>query len=205
MEGIDCAKLAPFVGQASAETPARCVFWERIFAALGAPESNANQSAGNAILPSMFHPFPGMSGLALGALTGAVVATISYKFKKFEAYNLDPLNERGALEPFLAKYIRTAEFVIGLASGSIVLLVGSSAFHGQNGHLPWIYASPLLLLCWCVLYGVVFMVWLILSYEEHRHGNPHTRLAYTCSETLGFSSLLCFWMGYVWLVIAVTR
>jgi len=102
----------------------------------------------------------------------------------------------GAFEPFLAKYIRVAEYVIGLATGSIILLVGSSALHGQGGHLPWFYASPLLLLAFCVIYGVGFMVWLIYNYEEHQHGNPHTRFAYSLSLSLGFSSLACFCVGF---------
>jgi len=49
------------------------------------------------------------------------------------------------------------------------------------------------------------MVWLIFSYEDYRHNNPHARFAYSLSETLGFSSLACFCFGYVWLIIAVTR
>ena len=49
------------------------------------------------------------------------------------------------------------------------------------------------------------MVWLIFNYEEHQHGTPHTRIAYALSETLGFSSVACFCVGYVWLIIAVTR
>ena len=55
------------------------------------------------------------------------------------------------------------------------------------------------------MYGVAFMVWLIFNYEEHQHGNPHTRRAYALSETLGFSSLFCFCAGYISLVIFVTR
>jgi hypothetical protein len=86
-----------------------------------------------------------------------------------------------------------------------VLLVGSSALHGQAGHLPWFYATPLLLLGWCVVFGIGFMVWLIFHYEDYQHGNPHTRFAYSLSETFGFSSLVCFGVGYVWLIIAVTR
>jgi hypothetical protein len=111
---------------------------------------------------------------------------------------------KDTFEPFLAKYIRVAEFLIGLATGSIVLLVGSSALHGQGGHLPWFYASPLLLLAWCVVWGIGFMVWLIFNYEHHQHGNPHTRPRYALSETLGFSSLICFVVGYVWLIFRVT-
>jgi len=98
-------------------------------------------------------------------------------------------------QPFLDKYRRPAEFRIGLATGSIVLLVGSSALHGQNGHLPWHYASPLLLLAWCVLYGLVFVAWLILHYVGYQHGDQHTKVLCSLSETLGFSSLACFVIG----------
>lgn len=159
------------------------------------------------MLPCMWHPFPGFSGAALGALISVTVGSLSYFTKKKEigAYNLDPKGRPGAFEPILGRYLRVGEFVIGLATGSIVLLVGSSALHGQNGHLPWVYATPLLLLCWCVLYGVFFMVWLIYGYEMYQHDNIHTRLRYALSETLGFSALLCFATGYIWLIIVVTR
>jgi hypothetical protein len=153
----------------------------------------------------MFHLFPGFCGALIGLLIFPAFYSILYVTKEFGEYNLDPQQQAGAFEPFLSKYIRLAEFMIGLASASIVLLVGSSALHGQNGHLPWHYASPLLLLCWCILYGLVFMTWLILHYEGHRHGDRHTKAKYALSETLGFSSLTCFVIGYCWLIIAVTR
>lgn len=153
----------------------------------------------------MFHPFAGISGLELGAVAFIGIGSACYFTKKSKAYHLDPKGVPNTFEPLLAKYIRLAEFVIGLASASIVLLVGSSALHGQSGHLPWTYASPLLLLCWCILFGIGFMAWLILSYEEYQHGNPHTRERYALSEALGFSSITCFVVGYAWLIIAVTR
>jgi hypothetical protein len=152
----------------------------------------------------MIHFIPGFTGLMLGLLIFFGIGTISYLTKKYETYNLDPMNKPGAFDPFLTRYIRAAEFIIGLATGSIVLLVGSSALHGQGGHLPWFYASPLLLLAFCVIYGIAFMIWLIFHYEDHQHGNPHTRFAYALSETLGFSSLLCFCSGYIWLIFRVT-
>jgi L-malate glycosyltransferase len=37
-----------------------------------------------------------------------------------------------SISALLARYIRLAEYVIGAATGSIVLIVGSSAFHGQG-------------------------------------------------------------------------
>lgn len=125
--------------------------------------------------------------------------------RKIAAYDFDPQGKPGAFDPLLQKYLRLGEFMIGLATGSIVLLVGSSAFHGKGGHLPWFYASPLLVLAGSVIAGISFMAWLILSYEEAQHGNPHTPEAYTLSETLGFSSLALFCIGYVWLIIVVTR
>ncbi len=85
---------------------------------------------------------------------------------------MDPHERPSAFEPFIARYIRAAEFIVGLATGSIVLLVGSSALHGQGGHLPWFYASPLLLLALCVAYGIAFMVWLNYSYENYQQGIP---------------------------------
>jgi hypothetical protein len=45
----------------------------------------------------------------------------------------------------------------------------------------------------------------ILNYEDVQHGNPHTARAYAFIETLGFSSLLLFVIGYFWLIFAVTH
>lgn len=150
----------------------------------------------------MVHLRPGLCGAVLGPLLFVTIALCSYLSKKHKTYNLDPKGEPGAFREFLDRYIRVAEFIIGLATGSIVLLVGSSTLRSQ-GRLPWFYASPLLLLCWCVIFAVIFMVWLIFNYEEYRHGNSHTAMGYTLSESLGFSSLSCFCIGYVWLIVAV--
>jgi hypothetical protein len=127
-----------------------------------------------------------------------------YYTREHEAYNLDPKGKWNAFEPFLTKYLRISEFIIGLATGSIVLLVGSSALHGQIGRVPPEYASPLFLLAACVCYGILFMVWLTYHYEEYQHDARHTKIAYTLSLTLGFSSLACFCVGYIWLIIRVT-
>jgi hypothetical protein len=154
---------------------------------------------------SCWHLFPGFSGAILGPMIVGLIAGISYSTKVHGTYNLDPRGVPGAFEPLLVKYIRAAEFIIGLATGSIVLLVGSSALHAQGGRLPWFYASPLLLLGWSVILGVAFIVWLIHSYEEYQHENPHTKLTYTISEALGFSSLACFCFGYITLIVLVTR
>ena len=153
----------------------------------------------------MWHPFAGFTGLLIGPTFTVAVWCACYFTKEHEAYDIDPKGEPGAFEPLIAKYIKAAEFIVGLATGSIVLLVGSSALHAQGGRLPWFYASPLLMLAWSVILGVAFIVWLILRYETYQHGNPHTKLAYSISETLGFSSLLCFCFGYFLLILLVTR
>ena len=153
----------------------------------------------------MWHPFPGFTGVVLGPLVLIGIGATAYLTKEFEFYNLDPQGKPGTFEPFLLKYIRAAEFVIGLATGSIVLLVGSSALHAQGGRLPWFYAWPLLLLGWCVIYGVAFIVWLIHSYEDYQHFNRHSKLTFSISETLGFSSPVCFCLGYIFLIFLVTR
>lgn len=95
--------------------------------------------------------------------------------------------------------------MIGLATGSIVLIVGSSAVHGQGGHLPWYYASPLILIASCVVYGLGFMAAQLVTMEEVLHGNSHTAFSYALNETLGYSALVCFQVGYLWLVFAVTN
>jgi hypothetical protein len=152
----------------------------------------------------MSHLPPGSGGLIVGFVALVAIGLFSYLRLGKGPFNMDPQGKPGALEPILAKYIRLGEFVIGLATGSIVLLVGSSALHGQSGRLPWFYASPLLLLALCVVYGIAFIAWLIYNYEEYQHGNPHTRRGYALSLTLGFSSLTCFLIGYVWLIFQVT-
>jgi hypothetical protein len=153
----------------------------------------------------MAHRFLGFSGTITVICTGTIAWTERRRSKKFSAYNLGPGGDPKAYEPILARYIRFAEFMIGLATGSIVLIVGSSTLHGQGGHLPWLYASPLLLLGDSVIYGLLFMAAQLVTMEEALHGNPHTAFSYALNETLGYSSPICFLLGYIWLVFAVTN
>jgi hypothetical protein len=120
------------------------------------------------------HLFPGFTGLVTATLVLIAAGIASYSGKKYTSYNIDPKGVAGTFEPILARYIRIAEFIVGLDTGSIVLIVGSSALHGQSGHLPWVYASPLLLLAFSVIYGGAFMTCLILNDENARHDNEHT-------------------------------
>lgn len=149
--------------------------------------------------------FTGFTGLLTLGIVPLSVWGLAYSQRKFPSYNLDPKGKEGAFEPLLQKYLHLAEFTITLATGSIVLLVGSSVLHGADGHLPWFYASPLLILAGSVLFGVAFMAFLTLEYENVQHGNPHTAKGYALVETLGFTSLLLFVIGYFWLIVVVTR
>jgi hypothetical protein len=146
---------------------------------------------------------PGTSGFAVGFAMFFVVRYVADKqTTQAGPFTFEPNNEPKSFEPRLANYIRAVEFLLGLATGSIVLLIGSSALH-PNGKLPWVLASPLIVLAFCVVYGVLFMVLMIYNYEEFLHHNNYTRARYVRSQGLGFSALSCFCLGYLWLVVTV--
>ena len=153
----------------------------------------------------MWHPFPGFSGRVASMSILCTMWIFRRSVKKYPTYHLGPGGDPHAYEPIMNRYIRLSEFMIGAASGSIVLIVGSSALHGNGGKLAWFYASPLLLIAASVVYGIAFMACQVLTYEEALHGNPHTASSYALNETLGFSALICFVVGYIWLIIAVTN
>lgn len=120
--------------------------------------------------------FPGFGGiLAVVGIAAGIHVVVYEKSKEYAAFTFEAQGKPGAFEPHIARYLRLAEFVIGLASGSIVLLVGSSVFKGNNGRLPGYYASPLLLLGACVLFGIIFMLWIQFWYERSQHGVPYHR------------------------------
>jgi hypothetical protein len=153
----------------------------------------------------MLHPFSGFSGSATSIAILGAMWWFRRAAKKHPVYNLGPGGDPRAYEPIMNRYIRLAEYMIGAATGSIVLIIGSSTFHGEGGRLPWFYASPLVLIAASVVYGICFMACQILTYEEVLHGNPHSAAQYALNETLGFSSLLCFIIGYIWLVFSTTN
>jgi hypothetical protein len=147
---------------------------------------------------------PGTSGLfvSLGSLV-LVGLIIQARTPKAPNFTFDPRgNDPNSFEPRLANYVRAVEFLLGLATGSIVLIVGSSALHPVQT-LPWQFVSPLCVLAFCVVYGLLFMVQLIRSYEEFLAYDNFTRSRYIFNTTLGFSALACFCGGYIWLVLSV--
>ena len=149
------------------------------------------------------HIPPGTSGLCVSMGLLLLIRVIAGQLTVGEGpYTFEPQNKPGSFEPRLANYVRAVEFMLGLATGSIVLIAGSSALH-STGKIPWVFASPLVMLASSVVFGVLFMVLMIYRYEEFLHHNNYTRLRYIWNQTLGFSALLSFCMGYLWLVFAV--
>ncbi|MBI3663397.1 MAG: hypothetical protein HY234_10155 [Acidobacteria bacterium] len=140
---------------------------------------------------------PGVPGLLVGLAIFLFLWLRASLSVKGETFLFEPRGP-GSFEPLLQRYTLLAQFIIGLATGSIVLLAGSSVFK-SGGRLPWQYASPLVLLSLSVIYGVCFMGLLLYNYESFLHNQIYTRVAYTRNTALGFSSLFCFAIGYLWL------
>lgn|ERR1700683_493646 len=110
-----------------------------------------------------------------------------------------------SFEKILLVYLDIAKFILGLAAGGIVLVIGSSTF-GQSKALPSGYASPLFLLAMSILYGIVFMPFLALNYESvSNRTSEYTRWQYIWNRALGYSSLACFCIGYGWLIFGAVR
>ena len=149
--------------------------------------------------------FNGFPGIIIGVLIFLGCLIVVSRRSPGSSFKFDADNP-GDFEKLLAMYIDLGKFLLGLASGSIVLLVGSSALH-STARLPASYASPLFLLTISIFYGILFMAFLLVNYEDHRH-HPHAdtykRRRYTRNTALGWSMLGCFVVGYFWLVVIVT-
>ena len=151
--------------------------------------------------------FNGLGGILTGIVVFVVVWLLAWICTKGESFDFDARREKGAFQPLLSTYLDLTKFVLGLASGSIVLLVGSSAIH-STPRLPYTFASPLFLLAFSIIYGVLFMMWLTLNYEQYRAirgESAYTKFRYTRNLACGYSALFCFCIGYTWLIWVVTR
>jgi zinc transporter ZupT len=155
--------------------------------------------------------FPGFAGVvtALGLFTLIWLAV--YLKSRGQPVIFDPENKHGEFgKRLLPMYLDITKFVLGLAAGSIVLLVGSLNVN-QSNYRPSLrsFASPLFLVAMSIIYGVLFMIFLAMNYEHHLH-HPHdkhsyTRFQYTRNQSLGFGALVCFCISYIWLIAAATK
>ena len=149
--------------------------------------------------------FPGFYGIVVGLSLFPVIGLFTWRGTRGETlHRFDAQGEKGSFDTLLVNYLEIAKVILGLASGSIVLLVSSAAFHSTG--LPPSFASPLFLLALSILYGVFFMALIMLDFESRHHpqNNTFDRLRYARNHALGFSSLLCFSVGYAWLIVIVT-
>ena len=150
------------------------------------------------------HVRPGVPGLIVGLVFFLAVWLYAYlqlRKEKAESFEFNPAG--GSFLPILEKYLWLSQFIIGLATGSILILAGTSIFK-SSAKLPWEYASPLVLLALSVVYGVCFLAFLFRDYESFLHGFEYTRVAYTRNIALGFSSLFSFGAGYLWMAFRLT-
>ena len=140
----------------------------------------------------------------LGICVFLLVCLIAYCRSTYPSFTFEPRGP-GSFENRLTNYTRVAEVLIGLASGSLVLLAGSSILR-SDGHLPWFYASPMVLLALSVIYAVCFMGLLIYYYEAFlHHPESYTRLKYSTVQALGFSALISFSLAYLWLAFTLSN
>jgi uncharacterized Tic20 family protein len=138
----------------------------------------------------MLDLFSGFYGILLGVLIPASLGGwFAWKLKGRSPFNFDPEGKEGAFEKILSIYLDILKFVLGLSSGSIVLLAGSSAFRAE-GKLPPYFASPLFLLLLSIIYGVICMIFLTANYEGSRHKTTnYTLFKYARNLSFGYGSI----------------
>ncbi len=154
--------------------------------------------------------FPGFPGVATAVGLFLLIWLAVYLKTKGQPVVFDPGGKHGEFgKRLLPMYLDITKSVLGLAAGSIVLLVGSLNFSPANSRSLRAFASPLFLVAISIIYGVLFMILLALNYEYHLHhpDDPHSysRFDYTRNQSLGFGALLCFCISYIWLIAVATR
>jgi hypothetical protein len=154
-------------------------------------------------------PFPGFPGVATALALFALIWLAVFLSTRSAPVVFDPGGQHGEFgKMLLPTYLDIAKFVLGLAAGSIVLLVGSLNFSQSHVRTLAAFASPLFLVAMSIIYGVLFMILLVFNYEYHLHhpNDPgsYSRFAYTRNQSLGFSALACFCISYIRLIAAAT-
>jgi hypothetical protein len=154
--------------------------------------------------------FAGLAGIVTALGLFAVLWLIVFLRTKGSSFTFDPAGSDGEFaKTLLPIYLDITKFAAGLAAASIVFcLFGSSNFGPSSPRSLKSFASPLFVVAMSIIYGVLFMIFLVLNYENHRNhrdANSYTRFKYTRNQAFGFSALACFCLGYTWLVVAATR
>jgi hypothetical protein len=114
------------------------------------------------------------------------------KFENNDERKLPVSAATGTFTHLLQHYIDVTKLLITVAAASI-------AFGGnQNGKAGILIAK--FTLAFSILYGVLFCAAVLYMYDEYGQNlEVYTRFWYSTVETLGFSALICFVVGYgVW-------
>ncbi len=151
--------------------------------------------------------FPGFPGVATAVGLFAGIWLIVYLKAKGKPVVFDPGGKHGEFgKRLLPMYLDITKSVLGLAAGSIVLLVGAMNFNQSSTRTLKSFASPLFMVAMSIIYGVLFMILLGLSYEHHlNQPGSYTVFQYTRNQSLGFGALVCFCISYIWLIAAATQ
>jgi hypothetical protein len=151
----------------------------------------------------------GWPGIASGIGVFVVAWCVLWRTTRNKTFELT----KAFLENILPMYLDIAKFIMGLAAGGIVLTIGSTTLRPSTPstspstpHLPANYASPLFLLAMSMVYGIVFMPLLATNYEAFTANTwKYDRWRYVRNRTVGYSALICFCLGYGWLIWAAAQ
>ena len=151
---------------------------------------------------------PGVPGILVSLAVFLIVVVLVCLRTPAGPFDFDP-----DFDKQLTAYLDIAKFVLGIASGSIVLIVSASTLRANSPgpgaapqKLPFAYASPMAILVMTIVYGVIFMAFIALDFEAFKADNKsYSRPKYVLNQTLAFSSLSCFCLGYAWLAYAAIR
>jgi hypothetical protein len=95
-------------------------------------------------------------------------------------------------EPMLKHYIGVTQLLVTVAAASI-------AFGGDRIPKPaLLIVIAKSLLAWSIFYGVLFCAFVLYRYDEYTQDvTSYTKWWYSTVESLGFSTLACFVLGYL--------
>lgn len=95
-------------------------------------------------------------------------------------------------EPMLKHYIGVTQLLITVAAASIAL--GGD----KNPQPALLIMMAKSFLAWSIFYGVLFCAFLLYRYDEYTQDlESYTRWWFSTVESLGFSTLGCFILGYL--------
>lgn len=154
-----------------------------------------------------FFQFPGLAGIVVGVALFVFFWLLIYVSLSKGPFDMDIKGKEATFLPLFTIYVDIAKFVIGFASTSIAALIGATIFSSNKATAPLLksFSSPLFLLALSLIFGILFMSFLALDYEDYRHNQPgkstYTRFKYSRNQAFGFDCLSCFALGYLWLIV----